>query len=152
MPGSRPSSSIRSWTMPSYNARLPSEAGDVATTEGAEGVGSERVGLALGVAVGGDDHVAEVAQVVGVGGVEAAGGDLDLDQLTDTVDGHADGAAGHGALDLGVGQAGLRRGDLLLHLLGLLHEGVHVEAAGTECVEGVLRHGRLQFAQVWRIS
>ena len=31
-------------------------------------------------------------------------------------------------------------GQLLLHLLGLLEQGVHVEAAATEGLEGVLGH------------
>src|SRR5689334_18273442 len=66
-PGRRPSSSIRSWTAPSYTVVLfavgRSEAGEAqaaateATRERAHGALGELVGRALGVADGGDDEV-----------------------------------------------------------------------------------------------
>src|SRR5690349_21092053 len=147
-PGSRPSSSIRSWTTPSYNAgpleaELPGgAAARQATTPGerTEGLAGERVGLRLRVPVGGDDHVAEVGQVVGVAAVEPAGLDLDTHQLTDTVDLDRDRAPGDRAVDDRVRQPRLRAGELLLHLLGLLEQGVHVEPATAQCLEGVLAH------------
>ena len=71
----------------------------------AERLAGQGVGLRLGVAVGRDDHVAEVGEVVGVAAVEAAGLDLDADQLADAVDGHGDRAAGDGAVDGGLGAA-----------------------------------------------
>src|SRR6188768_107950 len=88
-PGSRPSSSMRSWTMPSYICGLvlepqagePAGAAGAPARERAERLGGQRVGLGLGVAVGGHDHVAEVGEVVGVGAVEPAGPDVDADQL-----------------------------------------------------------------------
>src|SRR4051812_11321656 len=112
-PGNRPSSSIRSWTMPSYKCgslepELTGRAGHPATTgERAEGLARECVGLGLRVAVGGDDHVAEVGQVVGVAAVEAAGLDLDPDQLTDAVDLRGHRTAGDGAVDHGLGESRL---------------------------------------------
>src|SRR6478752_166225 len=146
-PGSRPSSSMRSWTTPSYNAdlleaELPGGAASRQTTPGerTEGLAGERVGLRLGVPVGGDDHVAEVGEVVGVAAVEPAGLDLDADELAHAVDLDRDRPTGDGAVDDGVGQLGLRVGQLLLHLLGLLEQGVHVEAATTQRLERVLAH------------
>src|SRR5690242_13214825 len=128
-PGSRPSSSIRSWTTPSYNAdlleaELPegTALGQSTPGERTEGLAGERIGLRLRVPVGGDDHVREVGEVVGVGAVEAAGLDLDADQLADTVDLDGHRAAGDGPVDDRVGQPGLGAGQLLLHLLGLLEE------------------------------
>src|SRR5690349_4965433 len=111
-PGSRPSSSIRSWTTPSYNADpLEAElaggaAAGQATTLGewTERLARERVGLGLRVPVGGDDHVAEVGEVVGVAAVEAAGLDLDADELAHAVDLDRDRTAGDGAVDDGVRQ------------------------------------------------
>ncbi|KNE86831.1 hypothetical protein PSTG_19802, partial [Puccinia striiformis f. sp. tritici PST-78] len=73
-PGSRPSSSIRSWTTPSYTGTAepdrPAATRLVATTQGAQvspeptGEGAQRlcregVDLVLRVAVGGHDQVAE---------------------------------------------------------------------------------------------
>src|SRR6478735_1944636 len=147
-PGSRPSSSMRSWTTPSYNADLleaelsGGTAARQPTTPGerTERLAGEHVGLRLGVPVGGDDQVAQVGEVVGAGAVEATGLDLDAGQLTHAVDLHRDGAGTDRAGDGRLGQAGLRVGELLLHLLGLLEQRVHVEASDTECLEGVLAH------------
>jgi hypothetical protein len=91
---------------------------------------------------------AEVGQVVGVAAVEATSLDLDADQLADAVDSHGDGSAGDGAVDGGLGQPGLGVLQLLLHLLRLLEQGVHVEAAcSAECLEGVLAHGDSRFSR-----
>ena len=60
--------------------------------------------LRLGVAAGGHDHVAEVGEVVGVAAVEAAGPDLDADQLAGAADRRGDRAARDGAVDLGLGE------------------------------------------------
>src|SRR3954468_256748 len=76
-PGSRPSSSIRSWTAPSYTVFLwsRSEAGEAeaatgaatqAAREGAHGGRGELVGRALGVVQGSDDEVLQRLEVVGV--------------------------------------------------------------------------------------
>ena len=59
------------------------------------------------------------------------------DQLADAVDGDRDRAAADRALDRGLGELGLGVLEALLHLLGLLEQGVHVEAAAAEGVEGV---------------
>src|SRR6478672_9622345 len=80
-PGSRPSSSMRSWMTPSY-MRWSAEPGESAG-ERAQGPAGEGVGAALGVAVGGDDQVAQVVEVVGTGTVEAALLDPDPDELAD---------------------------------------------------------------------
>ena len=109
-PGSRPSSSIRSWTTPSYTDCWPrpsrSRCPGRPPAERAERLAGQRVGLGLRVAVGGDDQVAEVGQVVGVAAVEAARLDLDADQLADAVDGDRDRAAGDGAVDAWSRRAG----------------------------------------------
>src|SRR3712207_4419420 len=80
-PGSRPSSSMRSWTAPSYTVLLRegrrcvvpggSEAGQAqaatqATGDGAHGAGGELVDGPLGVPEGGDDEVLQRLDVVGV--------------------------------------------------------------------------------------
>ena len=62
------------------------------------------------------------------------------DQVADAADGHGDRAAADGALDGRLGQPCLGALQLLLHLLGLLEQGVHVEAAALEGVEGVVGH------------
>src|SRR3712207_5331086 len=81
-PGSRPSSSMRSWTTPSYNsgpleAELPRRrvAGQSAEAPGqrTEGVAGHRVRLGLRVAVRRHDHVAQHREVVGGAAGEAAG-------------------------------------------------------------------------------
>src|ERR1700760_1665279 len=80
-PGSRPSSSIRSWTAPSYTVFLCSEdvgrrglqAGEPqpaaeAAGEGTHPAGGQLVSRTLGVADGGDDEVLQRLEVVGVDG------------------------------------------------------------------------------------
>ena len=89
--------------MPSYNSAAEAgqataaEAGHAAAGERAEGAAGQGVGLRLGVAVGGDDQVTEVAQVVVVGTVEAAGLDADGLELADAVEGDRDRPAPDGA-------------------------------------------------------
>src|SRR5687768_14779804 len=149
-PGSRPSSSIRSWITPSYNEVPSAQAGQAAratpeTTAQPLGdrthrLTGQRLGLGAGVAVGGDDEIGEVGQVVGVVALELARPDRDAHQLPHAVDGDGDRTAGDGAVDGLLGEVGLCLLELLLHLLRLLEEGVHVEAAATEGVEGVLGH------------
>ena len=99
----------------------------------------------LGVAVGGDDQVAEVAQVVVAGSVEAAGLDGHGLELADAVDGDGDRTATDRAVDPRLGEPLLGALELLLHLLGLLEETLQVETTGltaaAEGVEGVLGHG-----------
>src|SRR3954464_4583167 len=147
-PGNRPSSSIRSWTTPSYirtracargrprgpappraapGARLAAEP----TGERAELLGGHLVRARLGVAVGGHDQVLEVLRVGRVEGVLA---DPDRDELTGAVDGHGDQTVAHGPVDGGLAQRLLRGHHLLLHLLCLLEQGVHVETPVAERV------------------
>src|SRR3954470_13029025 len=100
-PGSRPSSSMRSWTAPSYTVLLRqgsavrrpggSEAGQThaaaeATGDRAHGGGGELVDGPLGVAQCGDDQVLQRLDVVGVDG---GGRDGDGDDVTAA--GHRDG-------------------------------------------------------------
>src|SRR3954454_12987155 len=154
-PGRRPSSSMRSWTMPSYKrGDLPAqtgqataaETGHAATGERAESAAGQGVGLGLGVAVGGHDQVTEVAQVVVARAVEAARLDGDGLELADAVEGDRDSPAADHPLDPRLAQALLGALELLLHLLRLGQETLQVEATGltagpAERVEGVLGHG-----------
>src|SRR3954470_7054621 len=89
-PGSRPSSSIRSWTTPSYTVFLFgvgwSEAGEAETAaatetagERAHGARSELVGRALGITDGGDDEILQRLEVVRV---HRRGGDRHRDEIT----------------------------------------------------------------------
>src|SRR5205814_9192507 len=57
--------------------------------------------------------------------------DLDLGELARSRRLHDDGAAARGALDDRVRRLLLRTGDLLLHLLGLLHHLVQVHQSST---------------------
>ena len=72
---------------------------------------------------------------------------VDADQLAHAVGGDGDRAAGDRAVDGLLGEGGLRLLELLLHLLRLLEEGVHVEAAA-EGVERVLGH-RVSTVRSW---
>src|SRR4051812_41170749 len=149
-PGSRPSSSMRSWTAPSYTVGSSSsacagkrglEAGQAHATAEAAGqrahaARGQLVRGALGVADGGDDEVLQGLQVVGVdggrrngqGGELAAAGHGGGDQV-------ASGRAG----DLGARELLLRRDQLLLHLLGLLEQLRHVGLASGEHAPSVGR-------------
>src|SRR3954467_853647 len=143
-PGSRPSSSIRSWTAPSYTVvplcslavvsrRVRSETRQprppaAAPREGTHGAGGQLVGRMLGVPDGGDDEVLQRLEVVGIDGGRrdrergplAGRRDRGRGQLAAA--GHrgrpqaAPGRAGH----LAGGELLLRGDQLLLHLLRLL--------------------------------
>src|SRR3954453_14799434 len=159
-PGSRPSSSIRSWTAPSYTVvplcslavvsrrgraetrrpRAPPgpPAGPTteAAREGTHGAGGQVVGRMLGVPDGGDDEVLQRLEVVGIDG-----GRRDRERGQLAVTGHrgrhqaATGRAGH----LAGGELLLRGDQLLLHLLRLLEQLGHV---GLTSGEHVTRVGR----------
>src|SRR4051794_24594673 len=143
-PGSRPSSSIRSWTMPSYKsfvrlreaearwsvtraagARHTWHARHAAAGQWTDGVAGHRVGLRLGVAVRRDHEVAEVAQVVVARAVERAGLDRHGLELADAVHGHRHRAGG--AVHPGVRELLLGGLELFLHLLRLLQEALQIE-------------------------
>src|SRR5215217_8224309 len=130
-PGSRPSSSIRSWTAPSYTGSFPrdrsarSEAGKAQAAaagaaaqparEGAHRAGGQLVGRALGVVEGGDDQVLQGLEVVGVDGGRRDG---DGGDVAAAGHGGGDQAPAGGAGDLGARQLLLSGHELLLHLLG----------------------------------
>src|SRR3954471_18329420 len=153
-PGSRASSSIRSWRTPSYTeaaGQLWARVVSAETTSGerAERAGGELVDPGLAVAVGRHDQVAQIGQGVGVGTVEGAGRDGDVGQLAGAgeLDGHAADRALHGRR----GELFLRGDQLCLHLLGLLEHGVEVEPAlASEAAEGVaVAHLVTPGARVW---
>src|SRR3954464_12733989 len=151
-PGSRPSSSIRSWTAPSYTVvplcslavvsrRVRSETWQPgppaeAPREGTHGAGGQLVGRMLGVPDGGDDEVLQRLEVVGIDG-----GRRDRERGQLAVAGHrarhqaAPGRAGH----LAGGELLLRGDQLLLHLLRLLEQLGHV---GLTSGEHATRVGR----------
>src|SRR3954453_12086586 len=134
-PGSRPSSSMRSWTAPSYTVSLssggpprPLQAGQPQAAAEAAGerphaAGGEFVDGAGGVAEGRDDQVLQALDVVRVdgGGCDRHRGDLAL-----AGHGDADPAAAGRAGDLLLRQLLLRGSQLLLHLLRLLEQACHV--------------------------
>src|SRR3978361_689924 len=121
-PGRRPSSSMRSWTAPSYTvllrggptvrrpggeeARRTQTAAEAAGHR-AHGGGGELVDGALRVPQGGDDEVLQRLDVVGVDG---GGTDGDGDDVTAAGEGGGDQASAGRAGDLGVGQLLLRGG------------------------------------------
>src|SRR5687767_7662530 len=120
-PGSRPSSSMRSWTTPSYTAacRRPLLTGE---TEGAETLRALPHHLSpllgrgpVGVAYGGDDEIRECLRVLRV---DRLGGDRETDEFPTPGDRGPDEAATGTALDLGA----VQREQILLHLLHLLKQ------------------------------
>src|SRR3954469_4073168 len=144
-PGSRPSSSMRSWTAPSYTVgylefygvrdggleagQAQAAAAAEATGERTHPAGGQLVGVVLGIADGGDDEVLQRLQVVGIdggwrdgeGGQLPAAGHRRRDQL-----------AARTAGDLGLGQLLLGGHQLLLHLLGLLQQRRQIGLASRE--------------------
>src|SRR5215218_4834450 len=126
IPGSRPSSSIRSWTEPSYMSQPQAGWQPHALGDAAEAVGGQVLGLAQALVDGGRYQVAEHLDVVGV-----QGGRVDRDRLHRRValdpGGHH--AAAGGALDDLLGQLRLGLLHLALHLLQLLEHLVGVEAS-----------------------
>ena len=141
-PGSWPSSSMRSWTAPSYmrgdyipgRPRPPSP-----PASGPIVVCCSSGGVARRVADRGDDEVLEALDVVGVDRLRV---DLERHDVAGAGDDGGDEPAAGGAGHLGLGQLALRLHQLLLHLLRLLHQLLHVRlSAGTG-------HGRLPSALV----
>src|SRR3954447_21473492 len=149
-PGSRPSSSMRSWTAPSY---MRSEARQAQAAEITETAG-DRAHLLLGqvgccprrVAHSSDDEVLQRLDVVRVDGlgVDRHGGEL-------ATAGHRrpHQAAAGASLDLNGGELLLRSHQLLLHLLRLLHELLHVRLRWHAAT---LRAGRTQTASISPIT
>src|SRR4051812_10266050 len=122
-PGSRPSSSIRSWTAPSYTSEARQAHATHARGERAELVLRHRLGLGRRVTNRGDDEVLQRLDVVGV---DDRGRELDAQQLAGAGDGRLGQPAGRLAGDLQLGQLGLGGHHLLLHLLRLRHELLQV--------------------------
>src|SRR3954452_13240549 len=145
-PGSRPSSSMRSWTAPSYTVSLssggpprPLQAGQPQAAAEAAGerphaAGGEFVDGAGGVAEGGDDQILQALDVVRVDG---GGWDRHRGELALAGHGDAYQAAAGRAGDLLLRQLLLRGSQLLLHLLRLLEQACHVGlASGEHAPEG----------------
>src|SRR5947208_3417395 len=114
-PGSRPSSSIRSWTGPAYTpllrrsgpvgASTAEQAAEAAThTEAAHGLLVDVVDLGEGVVQGSQDEVFEHADVVGIDG---AGVDADPLEIHAAVDRDLDHAAPGRAFHDLLGRRGL---------------------------------------------
>src|SRR4051812_35276211 len=121
-PGSRPSSSIRSWTGAAYTSRTEDPA-ETAEVEVAHGAGLGLLGLGHGVVEGGEHEVLEHRHVVGVDGGRVDG---DRPELEAAGHRHLHDPATRLALDdrrLGVGPGGQQ---LLLHALRRGEEVVHV--------------------------
>src|SRR6266508_1978975 len=131
-PGSRPSSSIRSWTGPSYSTPPPPvrqpEAGRQphALGDAAQALRGQFLGLAQALVDRGRDEVAEHLDVVGVKGGRVDDHRFDGGVAPDPGGHHATACR---ALDDLLGQLGLGVLHLLLHLLQLLEHLVGVEAA-----------------------
>src|SRR3954466_14355537 len=146
-PGSRPSSSIRSWTAPSYTVFLFgvgwSEAGEAETAAATETAGErahrargELVGRPLGITDGGDDEVLQRLDVVRV---HRRGGDRHRDEITAAGHRRRDQVAAGRAGDLALGELLLGGDQLLLHLLRLLQQLRHVGRASGEHAPSVGR-------------
>src|SRR5437588_4992361 len=131
-PGSRPSSSMSSWTGPAYTPRPPAslteQAAEAAEIEATHRLLRQGLGPAHGVMDGGEDEILEHLDVVGV---DRGGIDRHRLELHGAGHPHLDGAAARLALDDLLGRRRLGLHDLLLHLLRLLEQIVHV---------GLLRH------------
>src|SRR5690242_20053946 len=113
-PGSRPSSSIRSWTAPSYTV-LPCSEAEARQVEPApagertHALRGQLVGGALGVADGGHHEVLQRLDVVGV---DRGGRDRESGELTGAGHGGRDELTTRRAGHLGLGQLLLRRGEV----------------------------------------
>src|SRR5215470_7515579 len=126
-PGNRPSSSIRSWTMPSYMRGLDSEAGKREPA----GQRTHLLGRELGqrlvrVFEGADD---EILQRLDVGRVDYRGVDRDRLDRSLASERDDDQAIARLAGHLRLGQLLLSGHQLLLHLLCLLEKLLHVGLA-----------------------
>src|SRR5215217_420444 len=133
IPGSRPSSSIRSWTGPSYIGSAAPPASDAqagwqahALGDAAQALGGQVLGLAQALVDGRGDQVAEHLDVVGV---ERVGVDRHRLHRLVALDPGRDHAAAGRPLDDLLGQLGLGVLHLPLHLLQLLEHLVGVEPA-----------------------
>src|SRR5690349_11043340 len=123
-PGSRPSSSIRSWMAPSYTCSEPREAEAAETAGGRPHLRLGELALRLGgIPDRGEHQVLQRLDVVGVDRLRIDPHRLDLAEPRHQ---HGHQATTGGAGHLGGGQLGLRLRDLLLHLLRLLHDLLHV--------------------------
>src|SRR4051794_3414206 len=145
-PGSRPSSSMRSWTAPSYIDGLQTRQAETAeaitepahaTRDRAHLLGRELADGAVRVAHGGDDQVLQGLHVVGVDRLRVDG---QRSQLAAAGERGGDQPAARGAGDLGRRQLGLRRGELLLHLLSLLEQLLHVRLSAAAELPATLCH------------
>src|SRR3984957_17085519 len=122
IPGSLPSSSIRSWTGPSNTQRAAAHATGQ-RTQLLLGQGSD---LLCGVTERADKQVLQRLDVVGV---DDLGIDLHRDDLAVALDGDLDQTATGLAVDLGVDESLLGSHQLLLHLLCLGEQPRHVGLA-----------------------
>src|SRR3954454_8534098 len=120
-PGRRPSSSIRSWTAPSYTGSETRQAQPAG--ERTHPVLSEIGGRTRGVTNRGDNEVLQSLDIVRIDGL---GVDLKALELAGSAHGCAHQPAPGMSFDLEVGELLLRGHQLLLHLLSLLHELLHV--------------------------
>src|SRR5947209_6291581 len=144
-PGSRPSSSIRSWTAPSYIEGLQPRQAETAeaVTEPAHAardrahlLGGQFLDRPLRIAHGCDHEVLQRLDVVGVDRLRVDG---QRRQLTPAGEGRGDHPAAGAARDLGRGKVGLGCRQLLLHLLCLLHQLLQVRlSAATELPAAML--------------
>src|SRR5687768_2973876 len=128
-PGSRPSSSISSWTGAAYTEAVASgrqpEAAEVEPTQRVASGGLRGLlHLRHGVVNCGEHEVFEHRHVVGV---DHFGGDGDRLHLHAAGDSHLHHAAARSALDHQLGGFRLRVEELLLHGLRLLEQAAHVE-------------------------
>src|ERR1700722_13922062 len=121
IPGSLPSSSIRSWTGPSNT-----QSAAHATGQRAQLLLRQGRDLLGGVAKRADEQVLQRLDVVGV---DDLGIDLHRDHLAVALDGDLDQTAAGLALDLGVDESFLGSHQLLLHLLCLGEQRRHVGLA-----------------------
>src|SRR5437660_4495033 len=150
MPGKRPSSSMRSWTTPSYTDALLLarrwQAGQAATY-GAKATRhrAHRIRLLIGrfclrIAYGRKD---QISQGVDVAGVNGCGVDVDGDHVARARCGDLDQTAAGASLDSGIRELLLRGLELLLHGLRLLEQllkvglatGKHVDSSDGVRVE-----------------
>src|SRR4051794_19762308 len=122
-PGSRPSSSMRSWTAPSYISEARQAHAAEATGERAHLLLRQIARSPGGVTHRGNHEVLKRLDVVGVDGLRVDGQGR---QLSATGHRRPDEPAARASLDLDGGELLLRGHQLLLHLLRLLHELLHV--------------------------
>src|SRR5262245_13204905 len=113
-PGSRPSSSIRSWRAPSYTSEAGQSHGAEATREGAHLLLGQRARAVVRVPERDHHEILERLDVVRVNDRPV---DLDGENVSATVQSHRDEAAAGRPGHLGLGKLLLGGDHLLLHLL-----------------------------------